>query len=92
MTRPSDSQKKKKKKRKKKENLPNSGLPSQKTTVKLKESSKRAKYLDLVRELKKLRDMKVTAIPIIIGALGTVIKGLIKGQEDLEIRRRVKTH
>ena len=30
--------------------------------------------------------MKVTQIPIVIGALGTVIKGLVKGLEDLEIR------
>ena len=30
--------------------------------------------------------MKVIVIPIVIGALGTVTKGLIKGLEDLEIR------
>ena len=40
--------------------------------VKLKESGKRNKYLDLARELKKLRNMKVTVIPIVIGALGIV--------------------
>ena len=34
------------------------------------------KYLDLVRELKKLWNMKVVVIPIIIGALGMVPKGL----------------
>ena len=28
--------------------------------------------------------MKVTIIPIVIGALGIVIKGLLKGLEDLE--------
>ena len=33
--------------------------------------------------------MKVTFIPIIIGAFGTVTKGL-KGLEDLEIRGRVE--
>ena len=53
---------------------------------KLKESEKRDKYLDLVRELK---NVKATFIPIVIGALGTVTKGLIKGLEDLEIRGRV---
>ena len=38
------------------------------------------------RELKKnLWNMKVTFIPIVISALGTVTKGLLKGQEDLEI-------
>ncbi len=30
------------------------------------------KYLDLARELKKLWNMKVTIIPIVIGAFGTV--------------------
>ena len=35
--------------------------------------------------------MKVTFIPIVIGALGTVIKGLIKGLEVLEIRGQVET-
>ena len=43
--------------------------------LQLKESEKRDKYLDLARELKKLWNMKVTAIPIVIGALGTVTKG-----------------
>ena len=53
-------------------------------TVKLKKSEKNDKYLDIARELKKLRNMKVTFIPIVIGAHGTVTKGLIKGLEDLE--------
>ena len=54
--------------------------------VKLKESEKRDKYLDLARELKKLWNKKVTVIPIVIGALGAVTKGLIKRLEDLERR------
>ena len=36
-------------------------------------------------------NLKVTIIPIVIGTLGTVTKGLIKGQKDLEITRRVET-
>ena len=35
--------------------------------------------------------MKVTIVPIVIGALDTVTKGLLKGLEDLEVGRRVKT-
>ena len=35
--------------------------------------------------------MKVTEIPILNGALGTVTKGLVPGLEHLEIRGRVKT-
>ncbi len=33
--------------------------------------------------------MKVTIVPIVIGALGTVTKGLLKGLEDLEVSGRV---
>ena len=39
--------------------------------VKLKESKKKDKYLDLAKELKKLWNMKVTGILIVIGALGS---------------------
>ena len=50
--------------------------------IKLKECEKKDKYLDLARELKKLWNMQVTIIPIVIGAFGTVTKGLLKGLED----------
>ena len=59
--------------------------------MKLKECEKRDKYLDLARELKKLRNMKVTIIPIVIGAFVTVTKGLLKGLEDLEVGDWVET-
>ena len=42
------------------------------TTIKLKESEKKDKYLDFARELKKLWNMKVTIIPIVISAFSTV--------------------
>ena len=35
--------------------------------------------------------MKVTIVPIGIGALGTVTKGLLKSLEDLEVGERVET-
>ena len=46
--------------------------------IKLKENEKKDKYFDQARKLKKnkLWNMKVTIIPIVIGALGTVTKGL----------------
>ena len=44
--------------------------------------------MNLVRELKKLWNMKVTVIPIVNGSLGTVTRGLVQGLE--EIRRRVE--
>ena len=59
--------------------------------VKLKESEKKDKYIDFVRELKKLKSMNVTDIQIVIGALGTFTKGLIKRREDLEIRGELET-
>ena len=59
--------------------------------VKLKESEINDKYLDLAGEFKKLRNMEVTFIPIVISALGTVTKGLSKGLEDVEIRGREET-
>ena len=52
--------------------------------VKTKEDEKKDKYLDLAREVKKLWNMKMTLIPIVMGALGTVNKGLIQGLEDLD--------
>ena len=53
--------------------------------IKLKECEKRDKYLEIARELKKLWNMKVTIIPIVIGALGTVTKGLLKCLGNLEV-------
>ena len=34
--------------------------------------------------------MKVTIVPIVIGAFGTVTKLLLKGLQDLEVGRRVE--
>ena len=59
--------------------------------IKLKECEKKYNYLDLARELKKLWNMQVSIIPIVIGAFGTVTKGLLKGLEDLEVGGRVET-
>ena len=50
------------------------------------------KYLDIASELKKkLWNMKMAIIPIVIGALGIVTKGLLMGLEDLEVGGRVET-
>ena len=35
--------------------------------------------------------MTVTVIPTVIGALGTIPKGLVKGVKDLDIREQVET-
>ena len=52
--------------------------------IKLKECEKNDKYLDLARELKKLRNMKMTIIPILIVAFGTVTN-TFKVMEVLEV-------
>ena len=59
--------------------------------INLKESKKKDKYFDFARELKKLWNVKVTIVPIVIGAFSTITKGLLKGLEDLEVGGRVKT-
>ena len=60
-------------KKKKKENLQIVDFAiSADHRIKLKECEKKDKYLDLARELRKLWDVKVTIIPIVIGAFGTV--------------------
>ena len=76
----------------KKENLQNSRLccpggPQNKSEGKCKKD----KYLDLARELKNLWNRKVTIVPIVIGALGTITKGILKGLEVLEVDGRVET-
>ena len=50
--------------------------------IKLKESEKKDKYLNLTRELKKLWNMKVTIILIGIDVFGIVTRGLLNGPED----------
>ena len=60
--------------------------------MKLKENKKKDKYQDLARELKKLWNMKVTLIPIVIYALDTVTEGLVQGLGDLEITGRGGDH
>ena len=86
-TRPSNNQQQKKKKICK---IVDFTVPAD-HKIKLKEHEKRDKYLDLARELKKLWNMKVTIIPIVIGAFGTVNKGSLKGLEDFEVGSRVET-
>ena len=57
----------------------------------MKECEKKNKYFDLARDLKILWNMKVTILPTVIGAFGTVTKGLLKGLKDLEVYGRVET-
>ena len=57
--------------------------------INLKVCEKKDKYIDLARELKKLWNMKVTIVPIVNGAFGTIPKGLLEGLEVLEVGGQV---
>ena len=57
--------------------------------VKIKENEKGEKYLNLVRELRKLWNMRVTVIEIVISALGTVPRDLKRVKEKLESGGRI---
>ena len=43
----------------------------------------------LYKRAKEAMEHKMTVIPVVMGALGTISKGLVKGLEDLEIRGQV---
>ena len=86
-TRPYNNQKKKKKRICK---IVDFAVPAN-HRIKLKECEKKNKYLDLARELKKLWNIKVTIIRIVIDAFGAITKGLLKTLEDLEVGGRVET-
>ena len=59
--------------------------------IKLKEREKKDKYFDFARELKKLWNMEVMIVPIMIDTFSTITKGLLKGLEDLEVGGWVET-
>ena len=54
-------------------------------TLKIQENEESDKYLDLASDRKNLWNMKVTVISIVIGALGTVPKTLVRGLGELEM-------
>ena len=60
--------------------------------VKMKENEKRYKYLDLAGEMKKVWNMKVTMIQVVIGALGTTPKGLGKAAGKVGNRKKSRPH
>ena len=80
--------KKKKKKKKRTHCIVDFAVPAN-HKVKIKEDKMRDKYLDLARELKKL--WNVIVIPLKIGVLRTVPKGLVEGLEELGIRGCAET-
>ena len=61
-------------------------------SVKKKESEKIDKDVDLAREHKKThRNMRLTVIPVVFGALRTIPKDLARKLKELEIGGRIGT-
>ena len=59
--------------------------------IKLNEIEKKHKYLDLTKELKKLWNMELTILHLVMVVFGTVTKELLEGMEDFQVRGRVET-
>ena len=53
--------------------------------MELKEKEEIDKYQDLARELRKLCKVKTRVVPIIIGALGTIKKGVVGHLESIGV-------
>ena len=66
-------------------------LPWQTTEKNWKKVKRRTSTSTLLENWKKIWNMKMTIIPIVIGAFGTVSKGLLKGLENLEAGGWVET-
>ena len=51
-------------------------VPSDRS-IALKENEKKSKYKDLELEIQRMWHMKTVGIPVVVGALGTVKKGMV---------------
>ena len=55
----------------------------------LKEIEKKSKYKDLELEIQRMCHMKTIVIPVVVGALGTVKKGMVENIEKVAKRATV---
>ena len=51
--------------------------------IALKEIEKKSKYKDLELEIQRMWHMNATVIPVVVGALGTVKKGMVENIEKV---------
>ena len=59
--------------------------------LKIKENEKIDEYLNFAIEVRKLRNIEVTAIPIVVDELEMVAKAEEKEMEEVEISERIET-
>ena len=57
--------------------------------IALKESEKKSKYKDLELEKQRMWHMKTKVIPVVVGALGTVKKGMVENIKKVSERATV---
>ena len=60
--------------------------------VKIKVSEDINKYLNLAKEQKKMWNMQVMVIPIVVGALGTALKGLEREIGRVKNQKKIQDH
>ena len=54
--------------------------------IALKETEKKSKHKDLELEIQRMWHMKIVVIPVVVGALGTVKKGMVENIERVSER------
>ena len=54
--------------------------------IELKEIEKKSKHKDLELEIQRIWHMKTVVIPVVVGALGTVKKGMVENTKEVSER------
>ena len=57
--------------------------------IALKEAEKKSKYKDLELEIQRMCHMRTEVIPVVVGALGTIVKGMIENIKRVSERATV---
>ena len=63
-------------------------IPSDRN-IALKEIEKKSKYKDLELEIQRMWQMKIEVIPVVVGALGTIKKGMVENIKRVSERVNV---
>ena len=63
-------------------------IPSDRN-IALKEIEKKSKYKELELEIQRMWQMKTEVIPVVVGALGTIKKGMVENIKRVSVRANV---